>query len=196
MAITKGINITCDDLQASGGIKQIYVRTWAAGDTITYTNSATAHAISSIKDTGASTATWYGYEFTNQNPALTVSGSRENGSTRYECSLSFMMPRMQSEKSARLQAFMDTCMMVLAVGNNGKIYVMGVSQKYSNEADAIRNQTYVSMSALEGNSGAAYNDENGFTVTLSCNQWENLREYTGTLSVFSGSAGTNEATTN
>ena len=153
MAITKGVNISCDDLKASGGIKQIYIRTWAATDIVLYTNSATDHGVSSIK-TGASAADWFGFEFTNQNPALTVTGSKENGSTVYECSLSFMMPLMDAAKGARLQELMDTCMMALAVGNNGKIYVLGASQKYENEADQIRNQTYVSMSGLEANSGA------------------------------------------
>ena len=195
MAITKGVLISCDDLKASGGIKQIYIRTWTTGDAITYTNSAVDHGISSITAGGGSTAGWFGYEFTNQNPALTVTGSKENGSTMYECSLSFMMPLMDAPKAAVLQSLMDTCMMALAVGNNGKVYVLGVSQKYSNEALQTRNQTYVSMSGLEGNSGAAYNDENGFTVTLSCKQWESPRLYSGTLSVFSGASGTNEATT-
>lgn len=196
MAITNGLNITCDDLQAAGGIRNILIRTWAAGDTITYSNTTTSHAISSIKDTGGSTATWFNYEFKNQLPTLTVTAAKENGSTSFECSLSFMMPEMDLSKSANLQQLLDTCMMVIAVANNGRQYVLGVSQKYSNEKATIRNQTYASMTGAEGASGAGYNDDNGWTVTMSCKQWEAPRLYTGNLTLYSGtSAGAGTSTT-
>jgi len=189
MAITNGINIDCSDLQAGGGIRNILIRTWALGDDVTYVNSATSHSISSIVDTGGSTATWFNYEFKNELPSLTVTAAKENGSTSYECALSFMMPDMDKEKAAILQQLMDTCMMVLAVGNNpdgatDKVYVLGASQKYSNEKAEIRNQTYASMTGAEGASGAAYNDDNGWTVTLGCKQWEAPRLYTGNISLW------------
>tara|TARA_R110000751_G_scaffold105741_1_gene201730 strand:- start:27 stop:608 length:582 start_codon:yes stop_codon:yes gene_type:complete len=184
MAITNGINIGCDDLQAAGGIRNILIRTWATGDAITYVNTATSHSISSIVDTGASTATWKNYEFKNELPSLTVTAAKENGSTSYECVLSFMMPEMDDSKAAALQSLMDTCMMVIAVGNNGKNYVLGVSQKYSNEKAEVRNQTYASMTGAEGASGAAYNDDNGWTVTMGCKQWEAPRLFTGGISLY------------
>ena len=106
-----------------------------------------------------------------------------------------MMPEMGNAKAAALQGLMDTCMMVIAVGNNGKNYVLGVSQKYSNEKSAIRSQTYSSMTGAEGTSGAAYNDDNGWTVTMGCKQWESPRLYTGTLTLYS-SSDPGESTTN
>ncbi len=187
MAITNGINIACDDLQASGGIRNILIRTWATGDAITYVNSATSHSISSITN-GGSAATWFNYEFKNELPSLTVTAAKENGSTSYECALSFMMPEMDDSKAAALQSLMDTCMMVIAVGNNGKNYVLGVSQKYSNEKATLRNQTYASMTGAEGASGAAYNDDNGWTVTMGCKQWEAPRLYTGTIDLFTATS--------
>lgn len=196
MAITNGLNITCADLQASGGIRNILIRTWASGDVVTYTNTSTSHAISSIVDTGGSTATWYNYEFKNELPSLTVTAAKENGSTSYECALSFMMPEMDLSKAANLQQLMDTCMMVIAVGNNGQSYVLGVSQKYQNEKAILRNQTYASMTGAEGASGAAYNDDNGWTITMGCKQWESPRLYTGTLTLYAGtSAGAGTSTT-
>ena len=188
MAITKGVNIGCSDLQSSGGIRNILIRSCVTGDAVTYTNSATAHAVSSIVDTGGSTATWHNYEFKNEIPTLTVTAARENGSTSYEATLTFMMPEMDSAKGAAIQALMDTCMMAIAVGNNGRQYVLGLSQKYENEGvDPLRNQTYLSMTGVEGVSGAGVNDDNGYTVTLACKQWESLREYTGTLTLYSAS---------
>jgi len=188
MAITNGINIDCSNLQAAGGIRNILIRTWATGDVVSYTNTATSHAISSIVDTGGSTATWFNYEFKNELPSLTVTAAKENGSTSYECALSFMMPEMTDDKMAVLQQLMDTCMMVIAVGNNGKNYVLGASQKYSNEKAEIRNQTFASMTGAEGASGAAYNDDNGWTVTMGCKQYEAPRIYTGTLTLYSGAS--------
>lgn len=188
MAITNGINIGCDDLQAAGGIRNILIRTWAADDAITYVNTATSHSISSIVDTGGSTATWKNYEFKNELPSLTVTAAKENGSTSYECVLSFMMPEMDDSKAAALQSLMDTCMMVIAVGNNGKNYVLGVSQKYSNEKSEIRNQTYASMTGAEGASGAAYNDDNGWTVTMGCKQWEAPRLFTGAINLYTATS--------
>jgi len=187
MAITNGINIACDDLQASGGIRNILIRTSATGDAITYVNSATSHSISSITN-GGSAATWFNYEFKNELPSLTVTAAKENGSTSYECALSFMMPEMDDSKAAALQSLMDTCMMVIAVGNNGKNYVLGVSQKYSNEKATLRNQTYASMTGAEGASGAAYNDDNGWTVTMGCKQWEAPRLYTGSIDLFTATS--------
>jgi len=181
MAIDAGINIDCSNLQGSGGIRNILIRTWEAGDAITYVNSATQHEISSL------VGTWYNYEFKNELPSLTVTAAKENGSTSYECSLDFMMPEMTNDKAAVLQGLMDTCMMVMAVANNGKTYVLGVSQKYSNEKAVIRNQTYASMTGAEGASGAAYNDDNGWTVTMGCKQWEAPRIYTGTLTLYATS---------
>lgn len=188
MAITNGINISCENLQASGGIRNILIRTWADGDTIAYSNSSAVHSITSITDTGGTIATWKNFEFKNEIPSLTVTAAKENGSTSYECALSFMMPEMSSAKAAALQELMDTCMMVIAVANNGKNYVLGVSQKYSNEKAEIRNQTYASMTGAEGASGAAYNDDNGWTVTMGCKQWEAPRIYTGNISLYTATS--------
>ena len=95
-----------------------------------------------------------------------------------------MMPEMTIEKSASLQSLMDTCMMAIAVGNNGVNYVLGVSEKYENEKVPVRNQTYASMTSVEGATGAAYNDDSGYTVTLSCKQWEAPRVYTGSITLY------------
>ena len=179
MAITKGINIHCSDLASVGGIRTILIRSWAEDDVVVYANTASTHSITSIKDSGGASATWFVYEFKNELPTLSVTGARENGSTSYECSLNFMMPDMDNTKAAVLQSLMDSCMMAIAVGNNGKNYVIGASEKYMNEATdgAHRNQTFCSMTALEGASGAAYNDDSGWTVTLACKQWELPRIY-------------------
>jgi len=195
MAITNGINIGCSDIVGAGGIRNILIRTWKDNDIVLYANTATTHGISSIKN-NTDAAEWFNYEFKQELPSLTVTAAKENGSTSYECSLSFMMPDMDTAKAAALQSLMDTCMMVIAVGNNGKAYVLGASQKYSNEKAMIRNQTYASMTGAEGATGAGINDDNGWTVTMGCKQWEAPRLYSGTLSLYTNAgSGTGTSTT-
>ena len=195
MAIDKGIEIGCADVQASGGIKHILLRSWATGDVISYANSAAAHGITSLTDTGGSTATWFLYEFKNESPALTVNATKENGSTAFECGLSFMLPKMDTAKFHELQNMLNQCMMGIAVDTNGTAFVIGVSEKYENNKVNSRNQTYLDMSGMEGGTGAAYNDDNGLTITLMAKQYELPRVFSGTITYYVD-GNTNSATTN
>lgn len=175
MAIDTGLAIGCSDLQATGGIKHILLRSWASGDTIVYGTST--HTITSIKDTGGSTATWGVYEFKNETPALTVNATKENGSTAFECGISFMLPKMDVAKFNAIQDMLNSCLMIIAVDTNDKAFVVGVSEKYSNTIDETRNQTFGNFASAEGGTGAAYSDENGMTISLMARQFEMPREY-------------------
>ena len=68
MAIDTGLAIECADLQATGGITQILLRSWGATDAITYGATGT-HSIASILEVAAD-ANWFVYEFKNETPAL------------------------------------------------------------------------------------------------------------------------------
>ncbi len=175
MAIDTGLAIGCTDLQATGGIKQILLRSWAAGDTIVYGSST--HTITSIVDSGASTADWGVYEFKNETPALTINATKENGSTAFECGLSFTLPRMEVGKFNAIQDMLNACLMIIAVDTNDNAFVLGVSEKYRNESVAERSQTFGQFASAEGGSGAAYSDENGVTISLMARQFEMPREY-------------------
>jgi len=186
MAITKGLSILCDDLQRTGGISQIFLRSWVAGDLATFVNTAgVSHSISSITDTGGSTADWFMFEFKDEVPTLAVAATKENGSTAFECTLSFYLPRMNDTKFAVLQEMLTQCMMGIIVDTNGNKYVIGVSEKYSvggsASASLSRSQTYLNLASMEGNTGAAYSEENGITITLMAKQFELPRLFTGTL---------------
>jgi len=176
MAIDTGLAIDCTDLQATGGIKQILLRSWAAGDTILYGGTG-VHTITSIKDTGGTDADWGVYEFKNETPALTINATKENGSTAFECGLSFMLPRMEVGKFNAIQDMLNACLMIIAVDTNDKAFVLGVSHKYRNESVASRSQTFGQFASAEGGSGAAYSDENGVTISLMARQFEMPREY-------------------
>lgn len=176
MAIDTGLAIDCTDLQATGGIKQILLRSWADGDTILYGGTG-VHTITSIKDTGGTDADWGVYEFKNETPALTINATKENGSTAFECGLSFTLPRMEVAKFNAIQDMLNACLMIIAVDTNDKAFVLGVSEKYRNESVAYRSQTFGQFASAEGGSGAAYSDENGVTISLMARQFEMPREY-------------------
>ena len=181
MAIDNGIAIGCADLQASGGVRQILLRSWTSTDIITYGNGAGAHIISSLTSGGGSTATWYNYEFKNETPSLTVNATKENGSTSFECGVSFTLPKMDSSKFHELQNLLTECIMVIAIDTSGVPFVIGVSEKYENESVNSRSQTFANLTSMEGGTGAAYNDDNGMTVTLMAKQYELPRIYTGDI---------------
>ena len=175
MAIDTGLAIGCADLQATGGIEQILLRSWSATDAITYGATGT-HSIASIL-TGAADADWFVYEFKNETPALTINATKENGSTAFECGLSFMLPRMEVAKFNAIQDMLNACLMIIAVDTNDNAFVLGVSEKYRNESVAERSQTFGQFASAEGGSGAAYSDENGVTISLMARQFEMPREY-------------------
>ena len=180
MAIDTGLAIGCADLQATGGISQILLRSWTSSDVISYSDPA--HSIDSILDS-TNPANWFVYEFKNELPALTINATKENGSTAFECGLSFMLPKIEVAKFTELQKMLNECMMGMALDTNGKWWVLGVSQKYANEDVASRSQTFLNLSGFEGGTGAAYSDESGLTVTLMARQFELPREYAGTVTV-------------
>ena len=182
MAIDGGVSIGCTDLQASGGIRQILLRSWTANDIIVYDNGAGVHSITSILAGAGTTAEWFNYEFKNETPSLTVNATKENGSTAFECGVSFTLPRMDSSKFHELQNLLTECMMVMAIDNTGTAFVIGVSEKYENESVIARSQTFANLTGMEGGTGAAYNDDNGMTVNIMAKQYELPRIYSGTVS--------------
>ena len=183
MAIDTGIGITCADLQVAGGIQQICLRSFATGDAVAFDNSAGNHAVSEIKKAGPASADWVVFEFKQETPSLTITASKENGSTAFECALSFMLPNMNAGKFHELQTMLDTCMMAICVDTAGNKWVVGLSEKYRNEDVIEKNQTFLNLSGMEGTTGAAFSDENAITVNLMARQFELPRVYSGTLTV-------------
>lgn len=180
MAIDTGLGVVCADLQATGGISQIILRSWLTADAVTYGGTG-VHTITNIQSSGD--AAWFVYEFKNETPALTINATKENGSTAFECGLSFNVPNIDVAKFQEMQTLLDTCMMGLAKDTNGNWWVLGASEKYANEDVAAKSQTFLNFASLEGGTGAAYSDENGMTVSLMARQFELPREYAGTVTV-------------
>ncbi|MAK54821.1 MAG: hypothetical protein CML17_03070 [Pusillimonas sp.] len=184
MAIDKGIAINHSDLLSTGGIKQILLRSWQDDDDVTFNNDAGRHDITSIVDTGNSTADWFAYEFKNEEASLTVNATKENGSTLFECNLSFMLPKLGKAKFHELQNLLQECMMAIVIDSNGTQLVIGCSEKYLNTASEFRSQTFLNLVSMEGGTGTAFTDMNGLTINMTARQFELPREYTGTLNFY------------
>ena len=176
MAIDTGLAITCADLQATGGIKRILIRAWTDDDVVLYGTTPATHTITSIKDLAADAA-WGVYEFKNETPALTISATKEMGSTAFECGLSFFLPKLEYLKFNLIESITNSCLMVIAVDTNDNAFVLGVSEKYENQSNPSRNQTYAQLATVEGGTGAAYADESGITISLMARQFEMPRQY-------------------
>ena len=172
MAIDKGIGVECSNLQSTGGITQLLLRSWQTSDVVVYGNAASEHDIDSIK-TSTNPADWFVFEFKNETAALAINATKENGSTAFECSLTFMIPQINNDRFAEFQAMLDTCMMGLVID----------SEKYANEDVAAKSQTFLNLTSMEGGTGAAYSDEGGMTITLTARQFELPRKYVGTVAV-------------
>tara|TARA_R100000908_G_scaffold38068_1_gene17564 strand:+ start:14804 stop:15379 length:576 start_codon:yes stop_codon:yes gene_type:complete len=180
MAIDTGLGVVCADLQATGGISQILLRSWLTADVITY-GAAGVHTITNIQSGGDSA--WFVYEFKNETPILNINATKENGSTAFECGLSFTVPNIDLAKFNEFQNMLSECMMGLVLDTNGNWFVLGVSALYANENVAAKSQTFLNLSTMEGGTGAAYSDQNGLTVNLMARQFELPREYAGTVTV-------------
>ena len=180
MAIDTGLGVVCADLQSTGGVSQILLRSWETADVVTYGATGT-HSITNIQSGGD--ADWFVYEFKNETPSLTISATKENGSTAFECGLSFNIPNMDLAKNNEFQEMLNECMMGLVLDTNGNWWVLGASELYANESVQAKSQTYLNLASMEGGTGAAYSDENGMTINLMARQFELPREYTGTVTV-------------
>ena len=180
MAIDTGLGVYCADLQATGGVSQIILRSWLLADVVTY-GSTGVHTITNIQSGGD--AGWFVYEFKNETPALTINATKENGSTAFECGLSFNVPRMNLAKFDEFQTLLDTCMMGMVQDTNSNWWVLGASEKYANEDVDAKSQTFLNLASMEGGTGAAYSDENGMTASLMARQFELPRLYVGTVTV-------------
>ena len=185
MAIDTGLTVDCGDLNAVGGIRQILLTDLSnILAPLPLTPNAT-HTVTQF----TTTAAWARFEFKNETAALAISGTKEGGSTAYECALSFYLPNFEATRVEEISKLESTCPVALIEMNSGKMMIVGWSYKYENQ-DAttpwVRNQTYANLTSIEGGTGAAYADDNGVTVTLTARQFELPLEYTGAITVVAG----------
>mgnify|MGYP003634602346 CR=1 FL=1 len=186
MAIDTGLLVDCGDLNAVGGIRQIILTELDNITTVAPTAAAADHIISSM----VSSDPWARFEFKNETAALAITGTKEGGSTAYECALSFYIPDMTADRMAQLSQLEDACPVAIVEMNSGEQFIIGFSYRYENLGAGatpwVRNQTYANLTSIEGGTGSAYADDNGLTVTLTARQFELPFNYSGAITVVAG----------
>jgi hypothetical protein len=177
MAIEDGMEVGCDDLQSAGGVKQILIREWKNDDNVSV--SALSQFVTEITDSSGTSANWGVYEAKIESTDFTINATNAGKSTTtYELNLSFRLPNLNRERLKRLKDFDGKCLMVIVRSNNSTdvdihgAFVMGISASKGNIDNKSRNQTYAYVSSIEGGTGAAFSDENGITVNITCKQYE------------------------
>ena len=183
MAIDSGLIIQCADLNAVGGVKQILLTDISSVATVTpaITSAPADHTVTGI----TTSPDWERFEFKAETAALSINATKENGTTAYECSISFHVPNMEAAHSVAIEKLTTGCPVGIVEMHSGKAFLVGFSYLYENVGGGstpwIRNQTTANLTSIEGGSGAAYQDENGLTVTLVAKQYELPLEYTGAI---------------
>lgn len=187
MAIADGLTTTCANLQASGGIKTVFIREWNSTGSPDQIATLGTGTITSIADSGGSTSTWGVYETKLQTPTLNVTGSSVGNANTYECSLTFNLPQLDLARRNSITDLQGKCLQVMMLDTNGTYFVIGISGTLTGGDGGLdlaaashigtRPQTFARLSAVEGGTGAAFSDETGLTITLTCTQYELPRTY-------------------
>lgn len=197
MAIASGLTTTCTNLQASGGIQTVFIREWNSTGSPDQIATLGTGTITSIADSGGTNSTWGVFETKLETPVLAISGTSEMNVNTYECSLTFMLPQTDLARRNSITDFQGKCLQVMMLDTNGTYFVMGISGTLTGGDSGLdlaaashigtRPQTFARLASVEGGTGAAFSDENGLTVTLSCTQYELPRTYTGGTPTISAS---------
>ena len=187
MAIASGLATGCADLQASGGIQTVFIRKWNSTGSPDQIAVSLVNKITSIADSGGSTSTWGVFETKLETPALSVSGTSVGNANTYECSLTFNLPQMDLDRRSALADLEGECLQVMMLDTNSNYWVMGISDTLTGGDGGLdipaashigtRPQTFARLGSVEGVTGAAFSDENGMTITLTCTQYEFPRLY-------------------
>ena len=187
MAIASGLATGCADLQASGGIQTVFIRKWNSTGSPDKIAVSLVNKITSIADSVGSTSTWGVFETKLETPALSVSGTSVGNVNTYECSLTFNLPQMDLDRRSALADLEGECLQVMMLDTNSNYWVMGISDTLTGGDGGLdipaashigtRPQTFARLGSVEGVTGAAFSDENGMTITLTCTQYEFPRLY-------------------
>ena len=187
MAIASGLTTTCTNLQSSGGIKTVFIREWNSTGSPDKIATLGTGTITSIADSGGSTSTWGVYETKLETPVLAISGASVGNANTYECTLNFNLPQLDLARRNSITDMQGKCLQVMMLDTNGTYFVIGISGTLTGGDGGLdlaaashigtRPQTFARVSSVEGGTGAAFSDETGLTVTLSCTQYELPRTY-------------------
>ena len=191
MAIDTGIAIDCAGLVEVGGLMNVYVTDIGNLTAVTAVSSVSVHGYSAL-----TYGTWAMFQLKPNTASWTTTGSKENGITKYETTVQWYIPNVDTNTAARLQNLENKCCVAIGQFRSGEQLTCGISEAYKGTGNGATpweyNKTYATMS-LEGTSGSDFADGNGITVTLTATSFEIPRVYSGAILPLSGNVQANIA---
>ena len=157
-SLTKGRGLDCN--RQSGGVKFLYFSVFdqVAESNITYNAAAGVHEISAI-DFGGSSIYRYRVPRGSTTVNETLTGSTENGTLFYTPTVNMVLNRLTKEDQNEIKLLGQTQVRVFAQLNaqtdNGNDVIVVLGAKNA-----------LSMNAGTADSGAAFGDRNGYTLTF------------------------------
>lgn len=146
-----GIARDCD--ANVGGIKRVWIACYDAVTTKTVTNNQ----ISAIK---FEEDAFHEFQFRKQTGSVTQSFQLgDNGSAYYEQTITLVFSKQETEKRIEINSLAISDLVVIIEDNNGKYWYFGFDNP-------------VTLSANEAETGTAFSDFNGYTVTLLGTDWQ------------------------
>ncbi len=152
-----GIARDCD--ANVGGIKRVWIACYdeVTGKTLTNNQvSAITFVDKAFKE----------FQFRKQTGSVTQSFQLgDNGTGYYEQTITLVFSKQETEKQIEINTLAVSDMVVIIEDNNGKYWYFGFDNT-------------VTLSANEAETGTAYGDFNGYTVTLLGTDWQLAHEVT------------------
>tara|TARA_R110002167_G_scaffold44747_4_gene134583 strand:- start:3262 stop:3828 length:567 start_codon:yes stop_codon:yes gene_type:complete len=160
MAITKGHEVLCCDRNRRGGLKNIWLMD---KDNVTATTVA-----DNIYTTFTSTNVFQ-FDFDRYTGQFNANATRENGSTVVSVELIFYIPKVTPAVNSTLDDLASSCgLIAICESYADDCAATAATYKFVLGYDEIfEAQAYLDFTSGEETTGAALQDANGATVTLS-----------------------------
>lgn len=183
MAITTGHNVVCCDRNRRGGLKTIWLANTDDITSFTLDPTAGSHGYTAVVMTGG--ALFYKWEFDRGTAGFTASATRENGSTLIDVSLEFYIPKVTGEVNHDLMELVTSCGITSIVESYADDCAdPAVTYKFVLGWDEIFEETaYMEFTSGEETTGVGLQDANGTAITITTQQGEYPRAFTGTVPI-------------
>jgi hypothetical protein len=173
--LTRGRNLDCNRI--SGGIKAVYFAVLDDITSITYDTTAAPNQVREIDDIDMGSNSVYRYILPLGTSSLTdtIVGSRENGTVYYTPTINIIYNKLSRADQAEIKLLAATKTVVFAELNQT------LASNGHNVITAMGMVNGMELNAGTMDSGAAWGDRNGYSITLDGMETEPfamLKDYT------------------
>lgn len=161
MAITKGHEVLCCDRNRRGGLKNIWLMD---------KDKVTATAVTDNIYTTFTSTDVFQFDFDRYTGQFNANASRENGSTVVSVELIFYIPKVTPAVNGTLDELASSCGLIAVCESYADDCVTPTADTYKfvlGYDEIFESQAYLDFTSGEETTGAALQDANGATVTLS-----------------------------